>query len=81
MRIDFSRDPFNRPDEQSLIRFMRGARAVAAAAVIGGIALVAVTSGPAHPEGEGAGAGERAAADAVGRADPGLLGLEAAPRG
>lgn len=46
MRIDFERSSRLDEDERKLLDVLRRARAVAGAAVIGGIALIAVTAGP-----------------------------------
>ena len=52
MRVDWN-ERFNLNDEeQRLIRLLRLARAIAAALVIGGIAVVGVTSGPINSDPE-----------------------------
>jgi hypothetical protein len=44
MRIDFDRSSRLNEEEKKLVNFLRAARAVAGSAVIGGIALIAVTA-------------------------------------
>jgi hypothetical protein len=52
MRIDFDRSSRLNEEEQALVKFLHAARAVAGSAVIGGIALIAVTADSGDAGGE-----------------------------
>ena len=80
MRIDWSRIEYTGAEEQRLIQWMRGARAVAASLVIGGITLMAATSGPVDTERELATAHSNPVVHAKGGADAGLMALETGVR-
>ena len=57
MRIDrFLQSNLNE-EEQRMVRLMRVARAVAGALLVGGFALIAISSGPFNAESEVAGGG------------------------
>lgn len=52
MRIDFDRSSRLNEEEKALVNFLRAARAAAGSAVIGGIALIAVTAETGDAGGE-----------------------------
>ena len=52
MRIDYDRSSRLNEEEKRLVNFLRATRAVAASAVIGGIALIAITAETGDAGGE-----------------------------
>jgi hypothetical protein len=78
MRIDWSLQSNLNDEEQRLIRLMRVARALVGALVIGGIAVIAVSSGPFNADSELARGGDPAAS---GVSDRNLMTLESGVRG
>lgn len=75
MRIDFDRSSRLNEEEKALVKFLRAARAVAGSAVIGGIALIAVTATTGDAGGELASA-RGAPAPASVPAEGSLMALE-----
>ncbi len=79
MRVDWSQLPMD-DEEKQLIRVLRGARAVAATLVIGGIALVGATSGPVQSDFELAAAQASGAVETADASDRNLMALESGSR-